>query len=401
MLSRLTRAAAVAAALLYALPIFAQTSDDISFQRTFLLRNISGTSFNAGDAPHHPHIVARGDWTTFWGGAVFAESSTETGPNVQRNELFSTNWIAGGAQHALGSRGLVLFRGRASLEPLTIKERGYPQLLQWISPENGGSSLDVMRAHDLIGEAAIDIAYRTTATSFVHLYAAPVGDPAFGAVPYAQRESSEEFAEAPFAYDVQETTHDSTRVVTAGFGSRFVTLEGSVFHDAVTTGRHTTIDNGSIDSSSARLTITPLRSVALQVSRGKTGDANLDISSASMTIGAQRGAASAIYTQRTNAFGEKLTSGTLEGTIRVLRSTFSARLESVDRPPGFLDRADVRRTTHFTVGYIVDVMMSSCRAGIGANVDYHTQFRTLPTRYGHKPQAIYLFLRVRTEAERR
>ncbi|HEX7419946.1 MAG TPA: hypothetical protein VF505_08660 [Thermoanaerobaculia bacterium] len=389
-----------AAALLYVLPLFGQSSDDISFQRTFLLRNISGTSFNAGDAPHHPHMVTRGDWTTFWGGALFAEYSTETGPKVQRNELFSTNWIAGAAQHSLGSRGLILFRGRASLEPLTIKERGYPQLLQWISPENGGPTLDVMRAHDLIGEAAIDIAYRTTATSFVHLYAAPVGDPAFGAVPYAQRESSEEFAEAPFAYDVQETTHDSTRVVTAGFGSRFVTLEGSVFHDAVTTGRHTTIDDGRIDSSAARLTITPVPSLALQVSRGKTGDANLDISSASMTIGTQRGAASAIYTQRTNPFGEKLSSGTLEGTIRVLRSTFSGRLESVDRPPGYLDRIDIHRTTHFTLGYIVDLMMSSYRTGIGVNVDYHTQFNTLPTRYGHKPQAIYVFLRVRTEAVR-
>ncbi|GAC1430269.1 MAG: hypothetical protein NVSMB68_02590 [Thermoanaerobaculia bacterium] len=57
---------------LAAAPLFAQTSDDISFQRTFLLRNISGTSFNAGDAPHHPHITTRGPWTTFWDGALFA-----------------------------------------------------------------------------------------------------------------------------------------------------------------------------------------------------------------------------------------------------------------------------------------------------------------------------------------
>lgn len=400
MRNRLTKAAAVAAALLSALPLFGQSSDDISFQRTFLLRNISGTSFNAGETPHHPHMATRGGWTTFWGGALFAESSIETGPQKQRNELFSTNWIVAGAQRTLGSRGLVLFRGRASLEPLTIKERGYPQLLQWISPDNGGPSIDVMRAHDLLGEAAVDVAFRTTSTSFLHLYAAPVGDPAFGAVPYAQRASSEEFAEAPFAYDVQETTHDSTRVVTAGFGSRFLALEGSLFHDAVTTGRHTTIDDGRIDSSSARLTITPVRSVALQVSRGKTGDAGFGIRSASLTVGAERGAASAIYTQRDSVYG-KLTSGTLEGTVRFLRSTFSARLESVDRPPGYLDRTSLRRTTHFAVGYIVDVMMNSYRAGIGANVDYHTQFRQLPSRYGHKPQSIYLFLRLRTEAVRR
>ena len=391
---------ALLALLFFALPAFAQSSDAISFQRTFLLRNISGTSFNAGATPFHPHMDTRGGWTTFWGGALFAEYSVETGPAVQRNELFSTNWLVGGAQHTLGSRGLVLFRGRASLEPFTIKERGYPQLLQWISPDNSGPSIDVMRAHDLVGEAAVDLAFRTTSTSFLHLYAAPVGDPAFGAVPYAQRESSEEFAEAPFAYDVQETTHDSTRVVTAGFGSRFVTLEASVFHDAVTTGRHATIDDGKIDSSSARLTITPVRSVALQVSRGKTGDANFGISSASLTVGGTQGAASAIYTQRDSVYG-KLTSGTLEGTVRFLRSTFSARLESVDRPPGYLDRTALRRTTHFAIGYIVDVRMArSYRAGVGANVDYHTQFRSLPSRYGHKPQAIYLFLRLRTEATR-
>lgn len=388
-------------ALLIATPLAAQTSGDISFQRTFLLRNLSGTAFNPGDAPHHPHIVARGDWTTFWDGALFVEYSTETGPKVQRNEVFSTNWIAGGAQRPLGSRGLVLFRGRASLEPLTIKQAGYPQMLQWVSPENGGPVLDAMRAHDLVGEAAVDLAFRTTAASFVHLYAAPVGDPALGPLPYAQRASAEEFAEAPFAYDVQETTHDSTRVVTAGFASRLLTIEGSVFHDAVTRGRHATIDNGSIDSESARLTITPLPSVALQVSRGRLGAANRDLTSASLTFGNEKGAASAIYTQRETPAGEKLTSGTLEGTLRVLRNTFSARLESVDRPTGFLGRGDRWRTTHFTIGYLFDFLTGAYRAGAGANIDYHTRYRDLPLRYGHKPQAIYLFLRLRTEAARR
>src|SRR5712691_9236503 len=136
--------------LFIAVPLFAQTSEDISFQRTFLLRNVSGTSFNPGDAPWHPHIVNRGAWTTFWGGAVFAAYTNESGPAVHRDEAFSANWIAGGAQRALGSRGLVMFRGRASLEPFTIKKRGYPQVLQWVSTESGGPLLDSMRAHDAI-----------------------------------------------------------------------------------------------------------------------------------------------------------------------------------------------------------------------------------------------------------
>ncbi|MGZ5495088.1 MAG: hypothetical protein ACXWHG_15910, partial [Thermoanaerobaculia bacterium] len=286
---------AVAALFLFASPLVAQTSDDITFQRTFLLRNISGTAWNPGPAPHHPHIITRGAWTTFFSGAAFASFSSETGPAEQRNEIFSTNWLAAGAQRNFGSRGLVMFRGRVSLEPLTVPEEGYPQMLQWVTAEGGGPLLDNMRAHDLIGEAAVDVAWRTTTTSFVHLYAAPVGDPALGTVPYAQRASSEEFAEAPFNYDVQETFHDSTSVVTAGFGSRFVTVEASVFHDAVTTGRHTTLDNGAIDSRSARIVVTPMRNLSLQASLGELGDEKREVTTASLAYGSEKAAATVLW----------------------------------------------------------------------------------------------------------
>ena len=124
---------AVAALFLFAAPLVAQTSDEITFQRTFLLRNISGTAFNPGPSPHHPHIVSRGTWTMFFSGAAFATFSSETGPTDQRNEIFSTNWLAAGAQRTFGNRGVVLFRGRVSLEPLTIPEDGYPQMLQLVT----------------------------------------------------------------------------------------------------------------------------------------------------------------------------------------------------------------------------------------------------------------------------
>ncbi len=385
--------------LLFATSLFAQTSDEITFQRTFLLRNVSGTAFNPGPAPWHPHIVNRGAWTTFWGGSAFATYASAAGPKNAPHEAFSTNWIGGGAQRSLGSRGLVLFRGRASAEPYTVKESGYPQMLQWVSPENGGPLVDTMRAHDLVGEAAVDLAFRTTTASFVHIYAAPVGDPALGTVPYAQRASGEEFVEAPFAYDVQETAHPSTNVVTAGFGSRWLTVEASAFHNAVSHGRHTSFESGSIDSHSARLTITPVRDLALQVSRGELGDAKLALTTASLTWGSENTAVSATWAQReTPAGGPKLTSGLLEGTLRIARSTLSGRAELVDRPPGFLDHPDVWRTTHYTLGYIFDFIASSYRVGLGANVDYQTQYRDLPSRYGHKPQTLYAFIRVRTNS---
>jgi hypothetical protein len=296
----------------------------------------------------------------------------------------------------------VLFRGRLSLEPYTIPEEGYPQMLQWLSPENGGPSIDVMRASDLIGEAAVQLALRTTTNSFLHLYAAPVGTPAFGSLPFPLRLTSENFAEAPFNYDVQEQVYDSTQVVTAGFGSRWISLEGSVFHDAVTTGRHTTIDDGDIDSRSARITVAPTRTLALQYSQAELGDARLETSNASLTYARGVIAFAVIWTNRQMQSGEELASLSAETALRFPRSTFSARVETVDRPAGFLGNPEIERTTHFTIGYIYDVFARDAwRAGAGVTFDYHTQTHDLEHRYGHKPQAIYLFTRLRTAPARR
>jgi hypothetical protein len=254
-----------------------------------------------------------------------------------------------------------------------------------------------MRPHDLAGEIAADLALRLGTASFIHLYVAPVGDPALGAVPFAQRASSEEFAEAPFNYDVQELTHDSTSVVTAGFGSRFFTLEASVFHDAVTSGRHTSIDSGDIDSRSVRLVLTPTRNLAAQVSRGELGDAEREISTASISYGSRHVLGTMLWSRR-----EELDALSVEATLRATRNTFSARVETVERPPGFLGEPEVEPTTHFTVGYLFDVVRRrGYRAGVGVNFDYHTQSHEFPSRYGHKPQGLYAFVRVRTESAAR
>lgn len=391
----------VAALFLFASTALAQTSDEITFRRTFLLRNVTGTHANPGPTPHHPHLFERGAWTSFYEGSAFLTYSYEVGPEEQRNELFSTNWFAAGAQRTLGSRGLVLFRGRLSLEPYSVPEDGYPQMLQFISAESGGPLLDSMRAHDLIGEAAVHLAWRVTSASFVHLYAAPIGTPALGSVPYAQRASAEEFAEAPYSYDVQETFYDSSSVVTAGYGSRWLSLEASVFHDAVSTGRHTDIPDGDIDSRSARLTIMPVSNLSLQISRGELGDEEREVDSASITWGATRGSISAIYTNRMTRLGEELSAGSLEGTFRAGRSTYMVRAEAVDRPSGFLGEPEVERTAHFAFGYLYDFLRGPYRAGVGVNLDYHTQTHDIEEIYGHKPQAIYVYARFRTAADRR
>ncbi|MCU1348542.1 MAG: hypothetical protein JWO56_1572, partial [Acidobacteria bacterium] len=294
----------------------------------------------------------------------------------------------------------MLVRGRVSLEPLTIPWEGYLQLLQYVP----GEAMDRMRAHDLVGEAAVALAFRTSQSSQLQLYLAPVGDPALGAVPFAQRMSSRDFAQAPFGYEVEESFLSATRVVTAGWTSNAVALEGSIFHLARSTGRHTTIDDGKIDSRSARITFAPGAPLTAQLSYGELGEGHATkISSASISYGGPIATTTALWTRRkgvdllTPTGTESFDAAGIETAIRLGRSTLLGRLESVDRPRGFLGRPDKRRTAHFTVGYVYEFLArTSWRAGFGATVDYHTQTHELSATYGHKPQTVYTYFRIRT-----
>jgi hypothetical protein len=326
-------------------------------------------------------------WSSSIDGALFATSVNQTGPRTPENKFFSTNWLLAEAERDLGGGRSVMIRGRFSLEPLTIPRQGYPQLLQYVSAVSGGPLIDHQRAHDLIEEVAVGLEWHP-----IQLYLAPVGEPPLGPEPYAQRASSVDFAEAPFAYDLQESFHVATRVVAAAVTTNAVDIEGGVFHNAISTGRHSTINDGSIDSWSARLTIAPRSRISAQISTGRLGADKREVISASVSYTGTALAASAIATRRNH-----LSAYAIESTIRGGRSTLLARLESVDRPAGVFN-FNLHRQTHFTLGYIFDILRKPAyRVGLGANVDYHSGNPELQPVYGHKPQSVYTFVRLRTD----
>lgn len=364
------------------------------------LQNVSGTTPHPGTSPW---VRSGSDRLTFFHAFdAHVTYLSQTGPEEQENDVISTNWFAAGAKLDLSDRAFVLARGRVSLEPYTIDD-SYPQFFQYV-PEDG--LVDRMRPHDLFGEAAVQFGFRPTDGTLLSVYGALVGQPALGAAPAQLRPSGVDFAEAPFGYDLQETTHDSTKVVTVGFATRMFTLEASAFHDAATTGDHTELDtDGDIDSQSARLTITPSQRLAIQVSRGELGEdlAQRDITSASLTYGGPFAAITALWTSRSydeDAIFADETAWGLEVALHASRNTFMARVEHVDRPAGFpltVDRTETEEATHYTAGYIFDFIPNArYKMGAGVNVDYRTKTRELEDVYGHKPQGIFAFVRFRT-----
>ncbi len=382
---------ALTLSLLFPLTVFAQVDP---------LNNLSGTTPGVGASPW----IRSGDGslTFFHGFDVHATYLSQTGPEEQENVTFSTNWFGAGAQLALGERAFVLARGRVSLEPYTIDD-SYPQFFQYV-PEDG--LVGRMRPNDLIGEVAVQAGYRPTTNTLVSVYGALVGQPALGAAPAQLRSSGVDFAEAPFTYEITETVHDSTSVVTAGFATRFFTIEASAFHDAATTGDHTELADGDIDSQSARLTVTPAPNIALQISRGQLGEdlAEREITSASVTYAGPMVAVTALWTTREypQQVRERETAWGVELAFRGGRNTFMARVEHIDRPAGFPfvlppTAPGPSEATHYTAGYVFDFMpQSRYRLGLGVNIDYRTKTRDLEEVYGHKPQGIYSFIRFRS-----
>jgi len=380
---------AFALSLLVSFAAFAQGVDPLA--------NLSGTTPHPGASPWVRS--GSGALTFFHGFDAHVTYLSQTGPEEQENDVLSTNWFAAGAKMDF-ARGFILARGRVSLEPYTIDD-SYPQFFQYV-PEDG--RIDRMRPNDLFGEAAVQVGFRPTNASLISVYGALVGQPALGAAPAQLRPSGVDFAEAPFGYDIHETTHDSTSVITAGFATRLVTIEASAFHDGATTGDHTELDTGDIDSQSARLTLTPTPHLAIQISRGELGEdlAQRDVTSASLTYGGPVASLTALWTSREHN-DETVANETawgLEVALRASRNTFMARIEHVDRPAGFplaVDRTETEEATHYTAGYVFDFVPNArYKMGVGVNVDYRTQTRELEDIYGHKPQGIFAFVRFRT-----
>lgn len=334
--------------------------------------------------------AAQSPWTSSFRGAAFGIHNSEVGPKNAETRTFSTNWLEAQARYTAANGFFFGVRGRGSLEPYTVPEEGYPQLLQSISAYAGGPLVDRMRARDLIEEGAVEVGWRS-----LRLYAAPIGEPALGPRPYGLRESSADIAVAPFAYDIQESYHVKTRVVNGAFDSRFFRVEGGVFHDAVSTGRHTSIDQGDWDSWAARLTVMPTDRFNFQVSRGDLGDNHaVKISSASATYGGPVAALTAMYTRREEAFHESLDAIGLELELHGPRTTVSGRFENVDQ----IAAGGRRRVGHGTLGFVFDPFVRpTWRGGVGINVDYHTNSAAITGgAYGHKPQTVYVFARLRT-----
>lgn len=365
----------------------------------------SGTSVNPASSPMNMVHWTTHDWRLMFHGIAFVNDTQQSGPRGG-DKLFSTNWFMGEAKHKLAG-GTFSIRTMLSLEPATITDRRYPELFQTGETAYGVPIVDGQHPHNFVMELALDYSHPLGEKTSWEFYAAPVGDPALGPVAYPHRVSAEELPQAPLGHHLEDSTHVSYEVVTAGITHGIVRLEASGFHGGEPDENRWYIGAGAIDSYSARITVSPNANWTGQVSAGRLtrpealeqGDQVRTEASLSYNRPYTHGdwATSAIWGRvHKTGDGHNLNGYGLESVARWAEKNYiTGRIELVDKDE-LLPNGEQFRVGAYTIGYTRDFyFLPRIATGLGVNFTTYSMPAGLVPYYGQRPVGGMVFLRFR------
>lgn len=354
-------------------------------------------------------------WMTMLHGYAFLTFNRQGGSSGDRQFESENHFMLMSMRRWWGGRLSLI--GTFTLEPATIPPGGYPLLFQRGETYQDVLLVDRQHQHDLFIQLAARWERQLSERVGLGVYLAPAGEPAVGPTAYPHRLSASVNPMSPLAHHNQDSTHQSSDVVTVSLGVPKVTFEASVFHGAEPDDKRWNIDQGSLDSYAGRLTLRPGGGFVFQVSAARRGNPE-ELEEGDQT----RQTASAEYVRRTpggflaaalivgrNLLPEGPEWGNgLEATWKFGgKNHLFGRVESVDRdlfelinkrqrPVGVEpDRTTVQAAT---AGYMRNVPLGIFRdgvdSGLGAAVTFYRFQSVLEDTYGHNPVSAQLFLKV-------
>jgi hypothetical protein len=388
-----------------------------SLVQEVLNHDTSGTSAEPDSTPTPMLMMSKGAWTLMFHGVAFLSDIQQTGPRG-RDKLFSVNWFMPMAQRRLG-RGTLTLRTMLSLEPATITDRLYPLLFQQGETAYGRPIVDGQHPHNFFMEVAALYDVRLGGNTLLSFYAAPVGDPALGPTAYPHRASAGEDPLATLGHHLQDSTHISYDVLTAGLTYKVARLEFSGFHGQEPGENRWDIDAGRLDSWSTRLTVNPAPNWSGQYSIGRLKspeqlNPNEDVLRMTASLMYNRPIAGGNWAS-TLIWGRNLSlpqhevynSYLLESTLRFhQRNSVWGRVENVDRtnelllggnpePPGFVERF-LARVQAYSLGYDRDVhVIPHLAVAPGGQFTFYGVPTSLRPIYGARPIGVAVSLRLR------
>jgi hypothetical protein len=360
------------------------------------------------------------DWAVMFHGNVDVLTIQQTGPRGG-DKTFSTNWLMPMLARQF-DRHTLLFRTMISVEPWTVTQRRYPELLQTGETAYGLPIVDGQHPHNLVMEISGKYDFRIGDRSDIFVYGGPVAEPALGPTAFSHRVSASEDPLATLGHHEQDSTHVSYSVITIGFVDGPLQLEASTFHGREPSENRWTIGTGEPDSFSSRLTVGPTANLTGQVSIGRINhrealEPNVDTlrTTASLThvLDFRSGhIASSLIWGRNKDLGPAspriFNSYALESTVNFSAQNWAwTRIENVDRDRTVLigevpaalsvEEDPIGRVQAYTFGYERDlpVHIPSVRTGFGAQITTYGMPQQIAAVYGPHPRSFVIFVRFR------
>ena len=343
-------------------------------------------------------------WSFMVHGRAFIGTIQQTGPRGH-DKFAAMNWIMGEASHAAAG-GMFTARSMLSLDPATVTGRYYPEFFQTGETAYGKPLIDGQHPHNFVMDLSLHYSHPITAGFSWEIAVAAVGDPALGPTAFAHRASGAELPQATLGHHLQDSTHISDDVITAGIRSGVWHLEASGFNGTEPDEQRWKIGHGALNSYSARLTVAPAPHWSAQFSAGRLKHPEV------LEDGDQTRLSASISHFRPFSNGDWNTS-VIWGRVHKTESQANlngfvlesvARFAEVNYVTGRVERLDKDelslpgsyRVNAFTFGYTRDFkLVSFLKTGIGVNLTTYPLPAPLHRIYGDQPLAAIIFLRVR------
>jgi hypothetical protein len=393
-----------------------------TFIQEILNHTSSGTSAEPNSTPVPMLMTKRGPWMLMFHANVFVLDEQQSGPRGA-DRFFSTSWFMPMAQRKLG-RGVFTGRVMLSAEPATVTERRYPLLFQQGETAFGLPIADGQHPHNFFMEIAGIYDLKLGPKTLLSFYAAPVGDPAIGPTAFPHRASALEDPVATLGHHQEDSTHIAADVVTVGVTHGIVRIEGSGFHGREPDENRWTINQGSVDSWSTRLTLQPGRNWSGQYSYARIASPEALFPAENQ----ERMTASVMYNRplhdgnwastllwgRTRSLPDNsiFNSYLLESTLQFTKRNYVwTRIESAERsnelivgenplPAGF-EEQPIGRVQAYTLGYDRDIpVVPHLSSALGIQVTTYGVPNVLQPIYGAHPVGVAMFVRLRPTAVR-
>lgn len=236
----------------------------------FAPRDASGTAWLPDETPMYSIQRTWGSWQVMGHGVVLAQFIYEPGDRHRTggdstNQVSSANWGMVMARRPLGAGRLGL-RGMLSIEPWTVTDCGFLNLLASGEMCEGDTIHDRQHPHDLVMELAADYDRPLRGTLRWQIYGGLAGEPAIGPVAFPHRISAMPNPIAPISHHWLDSSHVTFGLVTTGIYDRKWKAEMSLFNGREPDEKRADLDLGPLDSLSGRFTFTPTSRLTLQVS---------------------------------------------------------------------------------------------------------------------------------------